>query len=597
MWRIWGGSSIIGYCNCLKKVLFFVHQNVLQFNRKLGAQMRALIPKKPGGCSMVNIRHASAIRPCLRLVILAISLGITASCQAATPIPESTLVPTPAPTSTPSLAPEPQILSAASNICESAWNLPTKIHPDRMNAAGSTLTLIATNDQAAKWTWAGEYFVLPDMEDPAALDLQSVICIQESLNKVGFYLEIGKDALVRNWTVRLMSWPDGLVINEAFFSVNPPNSIQAGESGIGAAPVDKLFSWAVNPPNGRAIQVWHEQYSASTHGVRLSPDGKLLVVYLEDSTMKLLDLATGEDLHTFNRDGPFDFSADGKMLFSYSATKITTWDIASGLEKQTLPMPFQEADTFGFPKLRFMTDGRILALTISEQGIIKLWDVMAGTELVAVNLSPDFDPTQSWAEARLSPDAKTLATAVGEKGIIKLWDMMTGKELRELKTSIDGVITDIEFSSDSSSLAITEGSSAISLWNISTGVLTATIRSSAFNFYPPSTFSPDGRWLAVCDINASPPTLKMWDTATGQEILTAFPESCRWNFWPGNETLVATIGSQVEYRDTTTGELVHSVRLISTPLGGGVIFLPDGNSVVMWDPFGGLELWDVRAGN
>lgn len=541
-------------------------------------------------------------------MILAMSAGIVASCQAAPQRPESTPIPTPAPSSTPSRAPEPQLLSAAANICQSAWRLPTKVHPERVSSTGSTLTLIVDADEPnGEWTWAGEQFDLPDMENATAPDLQSVICIVESLTQEGIFIETGQRATSRNWMVRLLSWPDGLVVNETFLSSPAPLRIEVGQSSVGVAPLEELFSWVTNPPGGRAIQVWHAENPAPIQAARVSPDGSLLAIGLEDGTLKLLDFATGEEIRTLNRDEPlggfpgerrwgyFGFSTDGKTLFSRSPTKIAAWDVASGQERQTLPMPYQEGDAYGLPDIRFMPDGRILALTTSEQGVIKLWDVAAGNELSMVNLPADFDPTRKWL-AQLSPDAATLATVIGENGIVKLWDMSTGVELRELKSPTDRSIVFVRFSPDSAILALHEGSHDVSLWEVATGKATAAIRDGDFDFHGRESFSPNGQWLVACD-QSRDNTLKAWDSATGNEVLTTRTGGCLWDFWPDKATLaILNESDDPQFWNVATGETVRTLQMLpqlNTIVG--TVFLPDSKSVAMWDSFGRLELWDVKA--
>jgi WD40 repeat protein len=86
------------------------------------------------------------------------------------------------------------------------------------------------------------------------------------------------------------------------------------------------------------------------------------------------------------------------------------------------------------------------------------------------------------------------------------------------------VITDFQFSPDSSRLAINSQSNTGIIWDIPTQQTVMTISG-----HPGSvlsvTFSPDSRWIASAGGN----TVKLWDAVTGEELLTLYGHTAALN--------------------------------------------------------------------
>jgi hypothetical protein len=93
------------------------------------------------------------------------------------------------------------------------------------------------------------------------------------------------------------------------------------------------YHWKRQFHSGHSTLVGHTQ---AINSVCLSPDGKRLVSMSEDQTVKLWDVATGENILTLDSPArPVSsvpaFSADGKCLVSEDRDgKLATWDLATG---------------------------------------------------------------------------------------------------------------------------------------------------------------------------------------------------------------------------------------------------------------------------
>lgn len=106
-------------------------------------------------------------------------------------------------------------------------------------------------------------------------------------------------------------------------------------------------------------------------------------------------------------------------------------------------------------------------------------------------------------------------------------------------------------------------------------------------------FSPDGVALA----SASNKELKLWDVATGGELLTfddiTSPKSV--TFSPNGTKIAVAVGKTVKVLDVAGGHVLHT--LICGSEVETVAFSPDGQTLASGSNSGELKLWDVANEN
>lgn len=155
-------------------------------------------------------------------------------------------------------------------------------------------------------------------------------------------------------------------------------------------------------------------------GVALSPDGQYVAsTTLGDSRTMLVDTQNGQILHQFTNPHIIPlgaaFSPDGSLLaVSNEDSTITLWNVQANTEDRTL----SGAQSPGVA-LAFSPDGRTLAM-LGQRGDLTLWDVANHFSVVSQISFPQPSAPLS-ASLMFSRDGKTLAAAEGRS--VLLWDV------------------------------------------------------------------------------------------------------------------------------------------------------------------------------
>jgi tricorn protease-like protein len=246
----------------------------------------------------------------------------------------------------------------------------------------------------------------------------------------------------------------------------------------------------------------------SFESVAFSPDGRRLASGSWNNTIKLWDVATGQEVRTLSghNSGVLSvaFSPDGRLLASASGDHtVKLWDVETGQEVRTL-----REHTDVVRSVAFSPDGRLLA-SGSDDHTVKFWNVATGQEVRT--LRGHTDEVRSVA---FSPDGRLLASASSDQ-TVKLWDVETGQAVRTLRGHTDWVWS-VAFSPDGRLLASASSDQTVKLWDVETGQEMRTLRGHT-DWVWSVAFSPDGRLLASA---SSDYMVKLWDVATGQEVRT-----------------------------------------------------------------------------
>ena len=235
-----------------------------------------------------------------------------------------------------------------------------------------------------------------------------------------------------------------------------------------------------------------------------------------------------------------------------------------------------------------VTGGGLDELFDDLAGDVRLWDVATGQERARLT------GLRTMVSAlALAPDGQTLASA-SLGGAVGLWDVSTGRERQRI--DIPSAITpSLTLSPDGQTLAIGgwHRDACVKLLCLDSGAERTLAAGSG-----PVAFSPDGRQLASGGSFGGWATLKVWDTATGQELFALRGhQDPAWGvaFAPDGQTVASASGDRtIKLWDLVTGAERATLRG-HTDQVDAVAFSPDGKLLASASHDRTVRLWDVAT--
>jgi WD40 repeat protein len=261
----------------------------------------------------------------------------------------------------------------------------------------------------------------------------------------------------------------------------------------------------------KTVRIWEvargqelRKFTGHTHAVRavaFAPKESALASAGVDRTVRLWDVGTGEQIRALTGHNSaviaLVFSPDGRLLASAaeetekSPSEVKVWEVSTGAETRTL-----KRENSRFHNVLFTNDGKLLIATgldrKASRGLVAFWDVETG-QLAKTLMTKD----EIYCAA-LSPDGKRLATgsATLDKGEMRTWDVATGKPLWQWD-SPHALLLSVDYSPDGQLLAATGYGYKIWLWDAATGRERRQVWSKEGTGDRELAFSRDGKTLCV----------------------------------------------------------------------------------------------------
>lgn len=274
------------------------------------------------------------------------------------------------------------------------------------------------------------------------------------------------------------------------------------------------------------------EHRGAVHQLAFAPDGRSAASAGEDRTIRLWDLASGEEKRRF--EGHADevtslaFAPDGQHLLSGGRDRsVRWWDVRTGQEVRRF-----RGHTEGVRAVAISADGR-LALSGGEDHTLRLWDIDNGKErrcftghadvVTCVRFSPDGRLALSGSHDRtlrlwdvatgrergrwvghtaavytlaFSPDGRQVASG-GSDGVVRLWDVTKGEQVRHCTGHVNPIIG-VAFTSDgrhvlSGSSRYRTSDRVVRLWELNSGREVGHVEGAALEHVQCLAFAPDGR--------------------------------------------------------------------------------------------------------
>jgi WD40 repeat protein len=241
--------------------------------------------------------------------------------------------------------------------------------------------------------------------------------------------------------------------------------------------------------------------------VAYSPDGTQIVSGANDDRILLWDAVTGQIIREFSDlVRSIAFSPDGRYI-SGSSDKITLWDVSTGSLIRTFPGQREVVS------IAFSPDGRQI-VSGSQDRTIKLWDIATGQEIWTISEHKD-----RVSVVAFSPDGNQILSG-GYDDRILLWSAATGQLIREFTRTINGIsfnahrygVEAAAFSLDGAQVVSSSYDNDIKLWDTATGQEIWNSPARRSEFFTSVAFSPDGTQIVSVSLQG----ITLWDTSTGK---------------------------------------------------------------------------------
>jgi WD40 repeat protein len=259
----------------------------------------------------------------------------------------------------------------------------------------------------------------------------------------------GKRALSASWDGALRLWDleNGQVIREMKGQNGPLMSVtfsRDGKRALTGSSDRKMRLWDVEA--GAELSVF--EHPQTVWDVVFSPDGKKALSGCSDGSARLWDLDSGKELlaletHKGGMAWSVAFVEGGKQAVTGGGSALTgngaadgslrLWDLATGQELRRF-----NGHTKDVRRLAISPDGKQL-LSGSFDGTMRLWDFPSGKEIKR------FEGPGNFVESvAFTPSGKTAICSYGPRVAeaiydsdprcsLRLWDLATGKELKQFK--------------------------------------------------------------------------------------------------------------------------------------------------------------------
>jgi len=262
-------------------------------------------------------------------------------------------------------------------------------------------------------------------------------------------------------------------------------------------------------------RVWdiatHQEVARMAHDARIrtvafSPVPNVAASASEDGVIRVWDISSGKEISRMVHNGIVDkvtFSPDGNYILSQSLDNTArVWDAATGMEVARMTHEGSVGNA------AFSPDGKYVVSTGGE-GTVRVWKI---ANSMMANHWIYNDTVRSFA---FSPDGRYIALGTDFVGI-HILELASGREIASMNEGIE-YVSSLAFSPDGKYLVSGSGDKSGIVWETATGNMVSTMTHEDANYGRDfiATFSPDGKYVIT---RGEDHTVRTWDPTTGQQI-------------------------------------------------------------------------------
>ncbi|MCK4897486.1 MAG: PQQ-binding-like beta-propeller repeat protein, partial [Anaerolineales bacterium] len=322
--------------------------------------------------------------------------------------------------------------------------------------------------------------------------------------------------------------------------------------------------------------------------VVLSPDDKTVFAGIDDGTVILWDLATGQILweqqaHTLEVND-VAFSPDGQFIAATFDDRIMFWHTANGqLIRQIESIAIDQKIVFSPTGNQFATIGK------EEVGRLVFWDFTSGEAI------REFDRGSNIEDITYTADGSAILIASND-GVLTLLDAQTGQVIYEVQQDLGtsaGALRFVAFSPDGTRVIVAFSNAGVLVWDLATGDLLQHFRYEggvfSLAFHPEDGAVLTGGQGIVRTINPQTGEILRANTAHSSAILDLAITS------DGKHAVTTALDGIVRLWDLQSGQVVRRFAAPNTDLFE-VALSPDAQTVLVGSTDGSVTLLDVETG-
>lgn len=350
-------------------------------------------------------------------------------------------------------------------------------------------------------------------------------------------------------------------------------------------------AWLIPPvksPHGSIATTslqWLPGHNGTVNSVAYCPDGSRIAAASADSTLRILDARTGEQILALqgHSDGvnSVAYSHDGARIVTASEDcTLRVWDALSGNHLLTLKGHLDSANS-----AVFSPDGSKIAST-ARDNTVRIWDSQTGKHLFVLEGHKDW----GWVVA-FSPDGLCIASA-GEDRVLRLWDLSTRKPTLALQGHL-GTINAVAFSPNGSCIVTVSTEGSLRIWDTQTGEILNSFQDIQ-DAERAVVYSPDGAYIASAASNGK---VRFLDAHSGEQLgsLDAVEPVRSLAYSPDGRS-IATSGFSgvIAVWDMLSGR-PNTILQYHSGFVASLAFFPDGERIASTTTGNALCVWNMRS--